>query len=296
MTTTAQKSPTNQLHELERKRADDYADLQRVKRERQEWDDETHALRAEYSAFVDSRPEDWRDGARNPKPDSPSAKLAAKLKQRLATTNPHDAAFVKARAAYHRSDDALNTFLRRYFLDLIEEDGPILDAIEGRFHNAFEELLATTDEYNAAVERVRSLIAAVPEIDGQALTIDPRPIVVRSPIVMTGERSAGRVSAGMPAASSTWAPMNTSRPSSMCWSPTWSPGGHAIQLPSPIERKRRPSFEVEVIVPRRSANRHARWRRSASTSSYLRWKFGVRFSAKAFGPSLASSVWNTAVP
>jgi hypothetical protein len=30
--------------------------------------------------------------------------------------------------------------------------------------------------------------------------------------------------------------------------------------------------------------------------SYRRWKFGVRFSANAFGPSLASSDWKTAVP
>lgn len=78
---------------LTERRDKTHGELQGVKRQRAAYGNETEAARADYTVFVNDRPEDWRDEARNPKPDSPSGKKLAELKRRLQAPNPHEEAF-----------------------------------------------------------------------------------------------------------------------------------------------------------------------------------------------------------
>ena len=174
--TTKTRTPSAELKKLERARTNSYAELQQVKRARSGWDDQSHTLRAEYSAFVADRPEDWEDAStQRPRPGSESAKMAEKVKARLAETNPHDADFVSARAKFHKADEALNEFLQTRFFDLLDEDLADFAAVEEKFRLGFSTLVEAADEYEGLVDRARGLVNATPGIDGQALTHDPRP-------------------------------------------------------------------------------------------------------------------------
>ena len=175
-TATAKRTPSAELAKLQDQRDESYADLQVIKRERSGYDNETTQMRAEFSAFTASRPEDWRDAAHNPKPGTPSAEREAEVKARMEAVNPHEEAFYAARQLFHDADEALNRFLVERLFDLIDEDESAFNAAQAKIRQGFALLIEGGADYNAIVERARSLILAVPHLNGQALTHDPRPL------------------------------------------------------------------------------------------------------------------------
>ena len=90
---TKTKPPSNKMAKLTERRDKTYAELQGAKRQRTAHRDANRGDEGGHTVFVNDRPEDWRDEARNPKPDSPSGKKLAELKRRLQAPNPHDEAF-----------------------------------------------------------------------------------------------------------------------------------------------------------------------------------------------------------
>lgn len=173
--TKTQTKPSTELGKLKKHWTESYARLQKVKRERAAYDAETETLRAEYGAYMNQRPEDWRDQARNPKPGSPSAEFEAKLKTRMASPNPRQGDFDTAQSEFLEVDAALQRFRRSQMFALVEEIDPEYRATVDRLRSALEEIVEAEGTYRALTEHVAGLIRECPGIDGQALTYDPRP-------------------------------------------------------------------------------------------------------------------------
>jgi hypothetical protein len=173
---TRTKIPSDELERLRTARTESHAALLQIKRQRNEWDDQTQILRSEYSALARERSEDWIDSAsQRPRPGTELAKFETRVKARLAEANPHDGPFVAARAKYHKADEAFFDFLRSRFLDLVDEGLADFELVEAKYRQAFELMIEASDDYNQLVEHVRSLVNAMPGLDGQSLTHDLRP-------------------------------------------------------------------------------------------------------------------------
>ena len=176
MTATATKvKPSRALAKLQERLTEAFARLNEVKRERAAYDAETESQRAHYTAYVNQRPEDWRDEARNPKPGSLSGDVAARLKARMSEGNPRQADFDSAVAEFHEADEAIQRFRRGRMAELIEEIDPEYRAIVDRFRSALEEIVETESTYRALIAHVMELIRECSAIDGRALAFDPRP-------------------------------------------------------------------------------------------------------------------------
>ena len=176
MTPTATKTkPSTELGKLKKQWDNAYSRLNAIKRERSAYETETEALRSEYTAFVNERPEDWRDEARNPKPASPSTEKLEALKKRMSSPNPRQADFDAAQREFLEVDAALQRFRRSQMFALVEEVDPEYRATVDRLRSALEEIIEAEGTYRAITEHVASLIRECPGLDGQALVSDPRP-------------------------------------------------------------------------------------------------------------------------
>jgi hypothetical protein len=172
---TTTKKPSAQLEKLVKRRETTFADLQDVKRKRAAHEAETAEMRAAYSTFVASRPEDHRDAAQNPKPDSPSGKKQAELKRRLNEPNPHERAFNLAVSKFHEADEALQEFRRVNLPDLIAEQQPEFDAVAEQFRSALDQLAEAAGGYAALQARVEGLVRDCELLTGQHVQADPLP-------------------------------------------------------------------------------------------------------------------------
>lgn len=173
--TTKTKAPSAQLDKLQRARDDAYATLQDVKRDRSAWEAETTGLKAETSAFINERPEDWADAAHNPKPGTPGAKRRDALVDRLAAGNPHDETFDAARAKFHQADAELQEFLTAHLPDLLAEQEPTVRALEDRRAEVVAAIAEIDAGYAAVEAQARDWIVRTPRLNGQSLKADPRP-------------------------------------------------------------------------------------------------------------------------
>jgi hypothetical protein len=176
---TTTKKPSAELARLVKGREKAYAAMQGVKRQRAAYEAETAEMRAAYSSFVASRPEDHRDAAQNPKPDSPSGKKQAELKRRLNEPNPHERAFNLAVSKFHEADEALQEFRRVNLPDLIAESEPEFEAVSEQFRAALGQLAEAADGYAALKARVEGLVRDTDGINGQHVQSDPLPQQLR---------------------------------------------------------------------------------------------------------------------
>jgi hypothetical protein len=136
-------------------------------------------MRASYTAYVNSRSEDWRDAARNPRPDSPSAKRLAELKKRLHGPNPYESAFLSAREKFHEADDALATFRRNHLPAVIAEQEPEFNAVAEKFNQALDLIVEVADEYAGLQARVEGLVRDTDGINTQHVQSDLLPQQLR---------------------------------------------------------------------------------------------------------------------
>lgn len=173
--TTTTKTPSAELARLQDARDKAYAAVQEVKRERAGYETETANIKAAYTAFVNERPEDWANEVRLPKPGTPSAKERDKLRERLASENPHEKKFNAAVAKFHAADDVLHEFLTGHLPDLLAEQEPAVRALEDKRTEAFEALAEVGAEYAELEAQARDWIIRTPRLNGQALKADPRP-------------------------------------------------------------------------------------------------------------------------
>src|SRR5437899_3076208 len=87
----------------------------------------------------------------------------------------------------------------------------------------------------------------------------------RSPIVMTGGASGSRTSVGMPTPMLTCGPIIVCAPMLIHRSPYTDPGGNAIPLARPIDRKRRPAASSGDTRPTAEIHSQARCIKPAAT-------------------------------
>src|SRR5215213_11238207 len=89
MTTATKTNPSAELAQLEQTRDRTYSALQEAKRTHDGFDEETERLKAEYGQYLHAHPEEHRDVAQNPKPDTRAAALRDEIRERMAE-NPHN--------------------------------------------------------------------------------------------------------------------------------------------------------------------------------------------------------------
>lgn len=175
MPATKTRKLSSQLADLEAKREEAYAALREGKRQRNAYEAEIEAQRAAVSAFIASRPEDHRDAAQNPWPDSPSGKKQAKLKARLQEPNPYGEAFDLARAEFHAVDEELQRFRINRLPEVIAEADPETDALDAKRDEALHLLIEYAEGYAQLQGRAEQLISECPLLTGQHITADALP-------------------------------------------------------------------------------------------------------------------------
>src|SRR5829696_4408876 len=118
MTTATKTTPSAELAQLEQKRDRTYSALQEAKRTHDGFDEETERLKAEYGQYLHTHPEEHRDAAQNPKPDTKAAELLHEIRERRAG-NPHTEEVEAAKAEYHRAASAVEAFRREHVEELV---------------------------------------------------------------------------------------------------------------------------------------------------------------------------------
>lgn len=172
--TTATTSPHARLLELEAERDQAHQKVRDLKRKVQAYDDETEALRAEFTIRCHNYPEELDKGGK-PTAGTTAAKLQDKIAKRRSAPNPHTDKLNAAVREFHAADDVARQFRIANALTIINEFEPRIEDIEERKRAAFEALAEVGDDYGQLEDQVRDFIINTPGLDGQALTSDPRP-------------------------------------------------------------------------------------------------------------------------
>lgn len=174
--TTQTKTLAEQLAELTAKREKAQAAVMKAKRQRDTWNAETQAMRAELTTRRYSYPEEHEGSARQfePKPNTDSARLAEAVKTRLAEVNPADDTVAKATKAYLAAELAERGFRARHFEDVLAETGPNMDEINSAVAEAADALAQALGDYLTGAEANRGMIDAADGLDGRNYDYDSR--------------------------------------------------------------------------------------------------------------------------
>jgi hypothetical protein len=156
---------SDELAQLDRERDRTHAELQEEKRSRDAFDAETQRLKAEYGHYLDTHPEEHRDAAQNPKPDTKSAALGDEIRQRTAH-NPHTDDVEAAKAEYHQAAGAVEAFRREHVEELVVEARADVDEAIAHLRRGFEQVAEGSVHYRAVMEKVKILIQATPGLGG----------------------------------------------------------------------------------------------------------------------------------
>jgi hypothetical protein len=168
-------SPSTELKRLEKARDEAHSKAREAKLEVEEWDEETKAMRAEGTHHTHLYPEQYEGAEKRPKPGTDAAKLAATIRKRIESQNPHEAAYLEARDVFHRHDEAVERFKVERVQDRIAEAIADRSAAYERARDAFEALLEAADELVTVDERVRAVVVGTPGLSGQDWAHDGRP-------------------------------------------------------------------------------------------------------------------------
>lgn len=174
MTTTKTASPTSELLKLERARENAYAPVAELKRQRQEHEDETQAMRVALSARTQRYPEEVVGENKVPKEGTETAKLAAEIRARMSTENPYEQDFRTAQAKFHEADEALTQFKLKNIRPRVEEGRedcvPAIETIQ----KGFELVKRGCAEYLVGLESSVAVAHDTSVLDGRDVGHDPR--------------------------------------------------------------------------------------------------------------------------
>lgn len=175
MTPTATKPPKS-LHE----KLADLVDTQEkahqvvrdLKREASGWNAETEGMRAELSATFRTFPEQF-DSAGQPREGTAAAELQRKVRERMATENPHEAKLPPAVGKFHEAEHETLRFRIEHsaqLLDPITEEGA--EAIE-KIRVALGDLVEATAAYGEAERKTLEFLETVPGLHGTDIAVTP---------------------------------------------------------------------------------------------------------------------------
>jgi len=176
---TATTTATKELDKLTTKKETTYADLQKIKRDRNGYAAETETMRADYGARATTYPEEHQGRGREqrtPKPGTDTEKMQQEIKRRMREPNPNLPAYEKALAAFHAADEAERTFRQREILHLIEGAEPSLEGLNEELSETWQKLHELTNRYLRNQDAIRNLIIDSPPLTGQHLAHDARAI------------------------------------------------------------------------------------------------------------------------
>lgn len=173
--TKAPPAASTELAKLERRRDDLHAKAQAAKRQVNDWDAATEALRAELTARCHTHPDEVAGEQLRPRPGTEAARLEAEVRERMDGANPHIGEHLAAREKFLAADAALQRFRQERLRDLLAEADADFEALSEDYRAALRTLVEVGAAYGALVDRARELILATPGLDGQALSYDPTP-------------------------------------------------------------------------------------------------------------------------
>lgn len=180
---SATKTPpaaSAELAKLERKRDDLHTKAQAAKRQVNDWDAATEALRAELTARCHTHPDEVAGEQLRPRPGTEAARLEAEVRERMAADNPHIGDFEEARGAFTQADAELQRFQQTRLRDLLAELEPEHAVLADRFRDGLRALVEVGDAYAALAATARALVTQTPGLDGSAVYEDPRPLEWRA--------------------------------------------------------------------------------------------------------------------
>ena len=174
--TTATKTASAELARLEQRREKTHAAVQKIKRDRNAYDDETQQRRAELGARQSSHPEEFEGAQKKVKPDTGSAELQAEIRRRMSEDNPHHADYEQALAEFHAADSAVTAFRNAHVQELIAEGDPDADHAIDAIRAPGEQLLDACNQYRGRTNGVRSVVSTTPALARKPgmFTEDPR--------------------------------------------------------------------------------------------------------------------------
>jgi hypothetical protein len=169
-------SISDQLAEIDTRRATAHAKVHQARRAVTAYDAETEQARADYSAALRESPEQTTEGV-NPKPlpDTDLARVHAEVRARMTEPNPHQGDYEQARDEFCEVADELEQFKRAHVTDRLAELDPARHAAEDEMREGAAIILRGCDRYGEVVNRAREIIIDTPGLNGQALGYDGKP-------------------------------------------------------------------------------------------------------------------------
>jgi hypothetical protein len=98
------------------------------------------------------------------KPDTASAELSARIRQRMSDPNPHQSDYEEAKVEFHEADSAVAAFRNTHVHDLIAERDPEADHATDALRAAGEQLLSACNQYRGVENGVRSVASSTPAL------------------------------------------------------------------------------------------------------------------------------------
>jgi hypothetical protein len=193
-------APSAELAKLQAAHTEARAKVRALRDKREQWNAETEELRAAYTAHSRAHPEEHRDAAGNPAPDTESARLQDAIKARQAKGNPAEDAYHEGRAAYGEADERLAAFKLATLEERIRELDPEFATARDVLREGFEQILAACEVAQNREAAVRNLVTDCPGMTGQCIDGDGRlPVwaevaraALDSDLVPAGLNPAGR--------------------------------------------------------------------------------------------------------
>lgn len=165
--------PYERLLELEDGQEQENIRVRLIKRDTRTWDEQTEALRGEFTARCHSHPEEL-DKTGRPIKGTQSAKLQDKIVKRRSSPPPKAEELAAAISAFHAAEGLAKHYRLENFETIVAGFEPDVEDITVRAIAAFEMLAGAMSDYRALFERVREFTVETPGLDGQAITHDPR--------------------------------------------------------------------------------------------------------------------------
>lgn len=172
---TATRSLSAEDARLQSERDAAHAEVQALKRTVRAFEAETTAMQGQMSSRVREYPEEFEGGDLRPKTKSDSAKLSEEIRARLRDGCPARPELEAAIERFHAADAELQGFRRRTVIDQLEENSESAAPAIERIVRALEELRAGCLDYAAAEERAKAIVIRTYPLNGQHLSVDPRP-------------------------------------------------------------------------------------------------------------------------
>lgn len=171
--TTKTTSATNQLAALEKKRQETHTDVQKRKRQRDEYNNETEAMRADLTARRTTHPWEHETDGTTVKPETETARLVVKVKARMREPYPDQVALDEAVATYQAAERAEHRFKLANKDQLTAEiTAPAVEA-EEQIREGWNLVLRGTSTYRNAQDALREFIVHAAPLSGQHLAVDP---------------------------------------------------------------------------------------------------------------------------